>query len=222
MKTNLEAAYAVFLRECLSETRQWHALNAVIMFGLVALTSVSLGLRGDRLDSPAAGSGLFWTVQFFTAMSALSRSFVREEDARTATALRLAAPPAAVYLGKLSFNFVLMSILDLLLIPGFLLLVNRPVSSISLLVGTAILGSLALAAASTILGAITSRAGSRSALFAVLAFPVLIPILIPAIHATAIAFGGIGSAAGDLRFIGCYGIISIVVALMLFPLVWWA
>jgi heme exporter protein B len=212
----------VFVRECISESRQWQALNAIVVFALVALTSISMGLRGDRLDSPAVAGGLFWTVQFFTAMSALPRCFVREEDAGTATALRLAAPPAAVYLGKLAFNAMLAIGLDVLLIPGFMLFINRPVASVGLLIGSAATGSMALVAASTILSAIASRAGSRTTLFAVMAFPLLLPVLIPAIHATAIAYGLHGDPAGDLRFMASYGMMSLVAAVMLFPLVWWA
>jgi len=192
------------------------------MFGLISLTAVSIGLKGERIDSPTVAAGLYWTVEFFTAMSALSRSFVREEDSRTGTALRLTAPPAAVYLGKLAFNLALILVLNLLLAPGFLLLVNRTLKSGVLLAVTSLVGAFSLAAASTILGAMAARAGSRSALFAVLAFPVLLPILVPAIHATAVAFGAPGAAGDDLRFITSYGMMCIVSALMLFPYVWWA
>lgn len=217
----LSAAGAVFLRDCVAETRQWHALNAIVMYGLIALTAVSLGLKGQGL-TPTTAASLFWVVEFFTAMSSLSRSFVREEDARTSLALRLSAPPAAVYLGKLWFNFILVLALNVLLVPGFLLLVSGDVRSPALLIGAAIMGALALAAASTILGAMAARAGSRSALFSVLSFPVLLPILASATHATAVAFGAAGEASGDLRFIGSYGIMCVIAALMLFPYVWWS
>ena len=220
-----EAAWAVFVRETRSELRERHALSSLVVFALVTLTAVSLGMRGDRIDSPPVAAGLFWTVQFFTAMSALSRSFVREEDARTSLALRIGAPALAVYLGKLAFNFLLAVALNILLFPGFLLLITRTVTSIRLLAAVTLLGSVSLAAASTILGAIAARSGSRATLFAVLAFPILLPILVPAIQATSIAFGGVGgiaTAVDDLRFVLSYGIISVIAALMLFPLVWGA
>ena len=51
------AAGAVFLRDCLAETRQWHALNVIVMFGLISLTSVSIALHGVPLSSPAVASG---------------------------------------------------------------------------------------------------------------------------------------------------------------------
>ncbi|MCA1594961.1 MAG: heme exporter protein CcmB [Chloroflexi bacterium] len=214
------AVLAVFRRECLTETRQWQALSAIFMFGLISLSAVSVGLKGERIDNPTLAAELFWIVLFFTAMTVLSRSFVREEDARTAMALRLSAPPLAVYLGKLAYNLLLMVVLDLLLTPGFLLLVNRPVDSPALLLGSTMAGALGLAAVTTILGAMAARAGSRSALFAVVAFPLILPLLVPGIHAASVAFGFNGTASGDVRFMVSYSMMCVVAAILLFPTVW--
>lgn len=214
------AAVAVFRRECLTETRQWQSLSAILMFGLISLSAVSIGLKGERIDNPVIAAELFWIVLFFTAMTALSRSFVREEDARTATALRLSAPSLGVYLGKLSYNLVLMVFLDLLLTPGFLLLVNRSVDFPMLLLAGTMAGALGLAAVTTILGAMAARSGSRSALFAVVSFPLILPLLVPGIHAAAVAFGFHGSASGDLRFMVSYSMMCVVAAILLFPVVW--
>ncbi|MGI6131749.1 MAG: heme ABC transporter permease CcmB, partial [Bacillota bacterium] len=97
-----------------------------------------------------------------------------------------------------------------------------------LLLGAALLGNLALAASSTIIAAIVSRANAKGALFAVLAFPVTLPGLSSAIRATAAALrGAVGysselatGAAGDLRALAAYSVLMIASSLLLFDFVW--
>ncbi len=72
-----------------------------IAFSVTALAVVSFSVSPYALD-PEAKAAFLWIVLFFSAMSGgLSRSFVREEETRTALALRLSASADAVYVGKL-------------------------------------------------------------------------------------------------------------------------
>lgn len=215
---------AVLWKDLLSEFRTRYSLSAVLLFSVTALAVVSFSVSPYALD-PEAKAAFLWIVLFFSAMSGLSRSFVREEETRTALALRLSASADAVYVGKLLFNIVLQSAVAAIVVPLFLLLMDTRPANPALLTAATALGTLALASSSTIIAAIVSRANAKGALFAVLAFPLSLPGLSSAIGATAEALrgsmpeAGIG-AAGDIRVLIAYSALMIAASLLLFDYVW--
>lgn len=222
----LPAAWAVFVKDMRSELRTRYALNTLILFAASAAVAVSLGVGfiGLRRTEEALliQATLLWIALLFAALNGLSRSFVQEEETRTITALRLAAPPIAVYLGKLFFNLVLLAILNLVTTLLFIILVRVEVGSPLAFVLVLAAGGLALSTATTILAAIIARASFKSALFAVLAFPLLVPVLIVAIQSTARALdtGGVAAVFPAVQFLLAYAVVTFVASLMLFRFVW--
>jgi heme exporter protein B len=222
----LSAAWAVFVKDLRSELRTRYALNTLVLFAASAAVAVSLGVGfiGLRRTEEALliQAALLWIALLFAALNGLSRGFVHEEETRTITALRLAAPPIAVYLGKLLFNLVLLAILDIVTTILFIILVRVEVGSPLAFVLVLSAGGVGLATATTILAAIIARASFKSALFAVLAFPLLVPVLIIAIQSTARALdtGGVVAVLPAVQFLLAYALATFVASLMLFRFVW--
>ncbi|MDD3733191.1 MAG: heme exporter protein CcmB, partial [candidate division Zixibacteria bacterium] len=96
-------ALAVYSKDMKVELRSKYAFNAILMFGITTLAVVSFTLGQSGLSASLLAA-LFWIIMFFAAMAGLAQVFVREEETGTVLALRLAADPTAVYLGKLFFN----------------------------------------------------------------------------------------------------------------------
>lgn len=220
---------AVLLKDLKSELRSRYALNAMAIFAVTTLVVVSYSLAGQGLTKGGSGdleakaqSALLWVVIFFSAIASLSRVFLHEEEARTVTALRLAAEPAHVYAGKLLFNLALLLSLDVLLVPLFLVLMQVHVGNPLLLGMVLLLGSIGLAGVSTIVAAIISRAGARSALFGGLAFPVLLPLLLFAVSGTTRALNGdsLAAAHGEVTALVSFAGAMITASVMLFEFVW--
>ena len=214
-------AGAVFLKDLKSELRSRYALNAMAIFAVTTLTVVSFSL-GPHALHPKALSALLWVVIFFSAIASLSRVFLHAVDARTAAALRLAAEPAHVYAGKLLFNLALLGALDLILVPLYLGLMQVPLGNPGLFALVVLLGSIGLAGACTIVAAIISKAGARSALFGGLAFPVLLPLLLAAVSGTTRALEGAGLAAAwpELRMLISFAVVMITASVLLFEVIW--
>lgn len=213
---------AVLRKDIRCEFRTRYAVNAILLFGITTLTVVSFSV-GQRNLPPAVYAALFWIIIFFSAMSGLAHVFVREEEARTVTILRLTADTTPVYLGKLGYNILLLALLQLVIAPLFLVLTDAVLADWLLFVVVAILGSIGLAGATTLIAAIISKAGVRGALFAVLSFPILLPLLIGVISATTKAFsqaGGLGQAASELQLLVSYSVVMIAASLLLFEFVW--
>lgn len=226
LRTILVAAWAVFVKDLRTELRTRYALNAMVLFAACTAVMVSIGTTfiGLRRSEEALliQASLLWVALLFAAITGLSRGFVHEEETRTLAALRLAAPPVAVYLGKFLLNLALLAVLGLITSVLFIVLVRIQVGSPLAFLLMIAAGSLCLAAATTILAAIIARASFKSALFAVLAFPLLIPPLIIAIQGTAISLdnAGLDPVRSALQFLVAYSVATFVASLMLFRFVW--
>jgi heme exporter protein B len=212
------AVWAILRKECRSEWRTRYGLNAALLFAVTALTSVSfaVGRLGERTDLLAA---LLWIVLLFAALASLSHAFVREVEGRTMTLLRLIASPAAIAFGKLLFNLLFLAAIEVVTVPLFLALMGGPPvrwASFLVLLG---LGSVALAASSTLVGAVIAQTRGRGALFAGVSFPLLLPMLAAAVSGTRAQWVG-ESAAVETRLLAAYCIALLGVSVLLYDHLW--
>ncbi|WP_298820105.1 heme exporter protein CcmB [Chloroflexus sp.] len=226
ISATLRAAWAIFRKDIACELRTRYAINTLLLFAISAATAVSLGVGflGLRRTEEALliQSALLWIALLFAALNGLSRSFVYEEEARTLAALRLSASPTAVFLGKFCFNLTLVLALDLVTSVLFIILLRVQVGSPLAFSAMLISGGLALTSATTIIAAIIARASFKGALFAVLAFPLLVAPLIVAIQGTAQSLENVAIEAvfGPIRFLLAYVTVTFTASLILFPFVW--
>ncbi|HEX7402169.1 MAG TPA: heme exporter protein CcmB [candidate division Zixibacteria bacterium] len=223
MKSSSWAAKAGWLlfKDLKSEFRTRYALNAIFMFGLTTLTVVSFSVGGISSNTRIVSS-LFWLVIFFSSMSGLAQVFVKEEESKTVNVLKLSASSGTVLVGKLLFNLVLLLILELVIVPLFIIWMNLSILNIWLFLSVLLLGSLGLACATTITAAIISKSHVKGALFAVLSFPILLPLLIVGIDGTRKSLEGVDFSAGfaDLRLLISYVVVMLVASILLFDFVW--
>jgi len=220
----LAEALAVTAKDLRTEFRTRVALNALGLFALTVLAAVSYTVGPYRItadDRPFLLAVLLWIVIFFAALAGLDRSFVKEEESHTAPLLRLAASPAAVWLGKLGFNLILIYFLMAILAPLFCVLMGYSIQLIGGFVLILVFGGFTLAVITTIVAAIIARALTRGALFSVLSLPLLLPLLIFLIQGTAgAASGEAETVTNSLRAVISMGGVMTVVSALLFPVVW--
>jgi heme exporter protein B len=219
------AAHALFLKDLLSEWRTRTSTNALLLFAFAVLILVGYAVGPTSLtpeDRPAVHSVLLWIVLFFSAMTGLSRVFVKEEDAGTGAALRLSAPPHAVLLGKLLANLTLLGAVTLFVVPLFLALMSFEVKSPALFVLLLVFGNLGLASACTFTAAIVAKASAKGTMFAVLAVPLLLPPLVGAVMGTRVAATEADFFAGldFVRLLVAYDGVVTTAAFILFDAVW--
>ena len=212
------AVWAILRKECRSEWRTRYGLNAALLFALTSLAGVSfaVGPLGDRTDILSA---MLWVVLLFAALASLSHAFVREVEGHTLTLLRLVASPTAIGLGKLLFNLLFLAVLELVTVPLFLLLMGAPAPSWGGFLAVLALGSVALAAASTLVGAVIAQTRGRGALFAGASLPLLLPVLAAAVKGTRAQWQG-GTVGGEASLLVAYGAAVFGVSLLLYDHLW--
>ena len=215
-------ALAVFIKDWRCEFRTRYAVNTLGLFAFTTLVVVSVVLGPVGNVSELATTVLpviLWLIVLFAVTAGLPRIFVAEEETHTATALRLAATPSALFCGKLLYGFTVVVLLEILITPLFLAMVQLRAERVGLLAAALMAGGFGLAAGSTLVAAMVAQARTRSALFAVLLLPVLVPGLLFAVQLTRAAVAG-EPPGMELRILLLYDGTLLVAGLMLFPAVW--
>ncbi len=212
------AVWAILRKECRSEWRTRYGLNAALLFAITTLTSVSfaVGRLGNRTDIMSA---LLWVVLLFAALASLSHAFVREVEGHTMTFLRLVAAPGAIAFGKLLFNLLFLAVIELVTVPLFLVLMGGPALAWRPFLALLALGSLALAAAATLVGAIIAQTRGRNALFAAVSLPILLPVLAAAVSGTRAQWVG-NPVGAELRLLAGYAAAVLGASVLLYDHLW--
>ena len=215
-------AAAVFLKDWRCELRTRYALNTLGLFAFTTLVVVSVVLGPAGAAPQLAATVLpviLWLVVLFAVTAGLPRIFVAEEETHTATALRLAATPSALFCGKLAYGLTVVLALEALITPLFLAMVQMAARRPMLLAAALLAGGYGLAVGSTLVAAMVAQARTRGALFAVLLLPVLVPGLLFAVQLTRAAVTG-EPAGVELRMLLLYDGTLTAAGFMLFPPIW--
>lgn len=218
----IRSAVNIFKKDWHSELRTRYAMSALVMF-VVTTISIMVFALGSESAPVDVLSGMLWVVIFFTAMSGLSRTFVTEEERGTAMTLQLVATPGAVFCGKLLFNLVLVVGVNAFTVALYaIFLAGFAVKTLSIFFLTIILGSIGLAASSTIIAAIIAKANTKGTLYPVLSFPILLPLLLTCINGTRLATEGafLEEAFGEFQFLVSYIVVVITASSVLFEYIW--
>jgi len=212
------AVWTILRKECRSEWRTRYGLNAALLFALASLTAVSFaaGRLGDRSDVLAA---LLWIVLLFATLSSLSHAFVREVEGRTMLLLRLVASPTEIATGKLLFNVLFLAVVEVFAVPLFLVFTGAPPVRWGPFLAVLGLGTIALAASSTLIGAVIAQTRGRGALFAGVSLPVLLPVLAAAVSGTRQMWSA-HPVAPSLRLLAAYAVALLAASLLLYDHLW--
>ena len=174
------------------ELRTRDILTAVGLFALliVVIASFSFPTAGDNQEHIAAG--LLWMAFLFAALLGIGRSLAMEHEHACMDALVTSpVPRESIYLGKVLSNLAFVGVVQLLLLPlSVVLLQLEPGRGIGLLLLTVVLATVALVAITTLLSTMATHTRAREAVLPVLVIPVAVPVLIAAVQATRIALTG--------------------------------
>jgi len=212
------AVWAILRKECRSEWRTRYGLNAALLFAVTTLTSVSFAV-GRLTDRADLLSGLLWVVLLFATLASLSHAFVREVEGHTLTLLRLIASPTAIALGKLLFNLVFLAVIEAVTVPLFLVLTGAPAPRWGPFLALLLLGTVALACATTLIGALIAQTRGRGALFAGVALPLLLPVLAAAVSGMRSQWAG-GPIGAEARLLAAYAVALFGASLVLYDHLW--
>jgi len=181
------AAAIILAKEVRAEFRARELLNTTLVFAFVVIVMFSLAFDPTAAESRRFGPGLLWIALLFAGSLMLQPSFAREHANDTLDALCLApVSPFSILLGKIAANFVFLTVCEVVLLPVFAVLYNVSLLPVlGRLVFVLMLGTFGLTITGTVFSAVAAQARMRELLLPLLLLPVLVPLLLAAVEATA-------------------------------------
>jgi heme exporter protein B len=182
-------------KDLLIELRSRDTLPAMLLFVVSTLVVFHFALPTDA--SETAEIGLLWVALLFTALLGLVRAFVAEREERVLDGLVLApCDRSAIWFGKGIGVLAFLVAAELVALPAYALFF-QPVGWE--LVAAVALADIGLAAVGTLLAAMAAVGRARELLLPLLFLPLVIPIVV----------GGVGASATEdpgryLAFLGLY------------------
>jgi heme exporter protein B len=217
---SFEEIQVVFMKEWRAETRSLSGLTTTALICLVSIVIVNT-ITWTTSINPMISAGLYWLTLVFSGSITLPRTFLIEEENRSADFWRLVSRPEAVFYGKALFNMVQMLIATLFVTVGFVVMIQVKVVDPKSLILNAIGGAVAISSTATLAGAIAAPANNRSSLATAISAPLLCFMVNMGITGTAFSFGE-GLDGGNLGFIAmiAYAVAATVIGPEVYSRIW--
>lgn len=208
-------AWTLATKDLLAELRGRHAAAATIFFAGLVLVLFGFALGPDPARLAGVAPGLLWLTIIFAGLFAVARVHLVElEDGALEQLTMAPISRRTIYAGKALAGLLAMLVLAAVLVPAVALLYDVDLRSgwFPLLLTTA-LGTLGFAAVGTFYGGLTARMRAREVLLPLLMLPVIAPLLLAAVRATAAALAGdpLGQQWAWIQLLAGFDVIMLVV-----------
>lgn len=203
------------------ELRTLETVPAMVLFSLTTFVIFHFGLNRATLDGQLA-AGVLTATLLFAAILGINRLFVAERDQGGFDAFLLApVDRTAMLIAKAAALFTFLVVLELISVPAFgLLLLGRSLGGpLPGLILVLLLADVGLAVIGTLVSAIAVQTRARDLIGPIIGLPLLIPALIATARATGpiLARGGSGSPPGKwLAILALYDVVFALLAYAVF------
>ncbi len=182
----LRAFWSLVVKDLVGELRARRTWPAMLLLGLllVLLVEMQIDLPGEQKYGVICG--LLWLDVFFAGTLALERSFAGErEEGCWRILLLYPISPTVVFLAKMAVNLVALVLLDVVLIPAFVIFSNVPLLERPLPLGLVVLlGNLGFVSVGVLVSALTTHISQKGGLLALVLLPLMTPVLLGAAETT--------------------------------------
>ncbi|HKF53289.1 MAG TPA: heme exporter protein CcmB [Candidatus Acidoferrales bacterium] len=184
------AAAIILRKEIRAEMRTRELLQTTVTFVIIVVVLFSFAFQHSAVDARQFGPGLLWIALLFAGSLMLNPSFAKEQSNDTIYGLRMApVSPFSIYLGKMLANLLFLALTEVVLLPVFAVLYNVSLWPVlGRLIIVLALGTFGMAVTGTVFSAVATQARMREVLLPLLLLPVLVPLLIASVEATAELF----------------------------------
>jgi heme exporter protein B len=208
-------------KDLLLELRALETVPAMVLFAVVTFVIFHFALNQETIDGQLA-AGVLTATLLFASMLAINRLFVAEREQGGFDAFLLAPVERnALLIAKSAALFLFLIVLEVFALPAFALLLLGPSLGPALLglIAVLALADVALAVIGTLVSAIAVHARAREVIGPVIGLPLLIPALIATARAAGplLAVHTTGTPPGRwMAFLGLYDLVFALLAYAVF------
>jgi heme exporter protein B len=185
-------ARLILAKDLRVELRTFESVPAMVIFATTIFVLFRFGLDETRLEGGLAAGVLLITI-LFASLLAINRIFVAEREQGGFEAVRLApVDGTALLLAKAAALFVLLTVVEAIALPLFLLFFLDSAEGLLPLIPVLLLLNAGIATAGALISSMATNSRARD----LLAPLILLPLLVPALIAAAAAARDLLLAAG--------------------------
>jgi heme exporter protein B len=216
----LNETFLLLKKDLRLEMRRRESLLTMFFFGtlLLFVFHFSFDLRPERVAEMTPA--LLWLAFLFTGTLGLAQLFEGERGNHCLDALLLSPMDrGAFFLAKACFNFLLMVLVEIVVIPLFWILFNLVFwDRVPYLFLIVLLGTIGFCVLGTLLSAVTLKSRARELLLPLVLFPLMIPVILATIRCmeAILRNGELGDALPWLRLLVGFDVIFLTVGTLIF------
>lgn len=216
---NWKRVLTLIKKDVLLEWRQPFQSLSMVLY--LVSTVYIIYLVFNAIIRPEVWVALFWISYLFGAMIISSRSFQRESGGRYYYFYTLCTP-SEMMMAKLLFNAVIFSLLALLNWLLYAVFLGNAIFQNDIFFLLCVLGGFSFSAVLTLINGISVKVKNHPALSAILGFPLMLPILLVLLAASARAMVGAEFSETQPYLIALAGLTftSGLLSVILFPFLW--
>ena len=193
MNLYLNQIAAIVWKDFVTELKTRELLSAMFIFALLVILIFIFSINLSIVKASEVGPGILWVAFLFAGTIGLNRSFMLEKENGCLMGLMpVPADRTAIYFGKLISNLIFLSIMELFILPLFMIFFDIDLlSHLGPLLVVVFLGTLGFCALGTLLSSLSSNLKTREIMLPILLYPLLIPIVIGAVRMTGQILDGV-------------------------------
>jgi heme exporter protein B len=212
---------AVARKDIISEFRTREIIVSVLMFTLLVIIIFNFAFGSTQAIMNAAAPGMLWITFAFAGVLALNRSFIVEKEEGCLEGLMVSpVSREIIYCGKMLGSLVFMLVVEVVALPIFALLFNLNVITPQI-ISITLLATIGFVACGTLFSALAVKTKARELVLPILFLPIIVPVIIAAVKASASALSGgaWSDITGWLIVILAFDAVFMVVSLWVFNFV---
>jgi heme exporter protein B len=202
------------------EFRSKTGLVSLFVLGLLVLLILQFAMP-EKPTPESAAAGL-WISFVFAGTLGAQRTFLLERENLCIEGLKTAPlDPASIFIAKMLGTAVTLAVLQAVVVPLTIIFFGIAPRAPAALVGVCALGNLGYSALATLFASISVASRAREVVLPLLIFPVLVPLVIAAVKASAVFLGSgaPGDAAVWVRILVAFDVVFAVAGWLLFEYV---
>ncbi|MCL2140949.1 MAG: heme exporter protein CcmB [Dehalococcoidia bacterium] len=212
---------AVARKDIISELRTREIISSVLVFAILVLVIFNFAFEPDQALLSEIAPGIIWVAFVFSGILALNRTFIPEKEEQCLEGLMICpVDRETIYLGKAIGSLFFLLMVEAIMLLAFALLFNVAVFQLEMIV-IVLLTSLGFVVVGTLFSALAVNTRAREMVLPVMFLPIITPVIIAAVKASALVFAGKSwsDIVNWVIMLVAFDVIFIVVSYIVFPYV---
>jgi heme exporter protein B len=192
MRQYLNQIKAIVLKDLVTELKTKELFSSMFIFALLVIIIFIFSVDLSIVKANEVGPGILWVAFLFAGTMGLNRSFMLEKENGCLEGLILTpADRTAIYFGKLISNLIFLLVMELFILPLFMIFFNIDlISFLGPLLLVIFMGTLGFCAIGTLLSSLSSNLKTREIMLPILLYPVIVPVVIAVVRMTGQVLAG--------------------------------